>query len=116
MALDKLEEVILNFFRTEVISPLPRPSYDSTDLISSNLLYKIVMKKSVRFGPLNGLIYIETVFLQIHRYEFACSVDSVLSKSLEDLRYKLLYNCLLTVSIYFVDGIAVPKLASWSKG
>ena len=52
----------MNFFRTKVTSPLPPPPYDSTDLFSSNLLYEIVMKKSVRFGPLNGLIYIETVF------------------------------------------------------
>jgi hypothetical protein len=52
----------VNFFRTKVTSPLPSPSYDSTDLFLSNLLYEIVMKKSVRFGPLNGLIYIETVF------------------------------------------------------
>jgi len=43
--------------------------------------------KNVRFGCLNGLIYVETVFsAQITLSNLRCVVDTVQSKSQKDLR------------------------------
>jgi hypothetical protein len=72
--------------------------------------------KSVRFGCLNGLIYVETVFsAQITLSNLRCVVDTVQSKSQKDL----LQTKLQTVSNYlyiFENRIALPCWPPSSTG